>query len=459
MHPEQTASLNPRTPRPLPRPTQQAHAQQLGMSPAIASMRKLLWAYFILLMVEGALRKWLLKGLSEPLLIIRDPIVMLIYYQAYNSGIFPNNSRIRFLMGLGVISIPLAVLGGSLNIAPILYGVRTNCLHFPLVFIIPMVFNYRDVIKIGRAILWLAPIMTFVVINQFQAGRDDVWNVAAGGRGHQLETSGGKVRASGTFSFVSGIVYYYAVLIAFLIIGFLRSGTYARPLLWIGVACTILAVATSGSRAVVAGVIHVLGCFGFLAAYNPRAFGSTFGFIISLTIAIVVLGNTEIYKEGMQFLQMRFDEASNVEGNAVVAYFNRNFEILKSPYRDTVNHFDIFGRGIGSGTQAGIRLGAHRAFFGENEWQRHIMESGIIVGNLFILWRVLLALYLLKLCIYAIKRENYLPIFIWGSCSHIILWMPIGQPTTLGFAALGGGLCLAAIRAQPRTRQPQPSAA
>ncbi len=74
------------------------------------------------------------------------------------------------------------------------------------------------------------------------------------------------------------------------------------------------------------------------------------------------------------------------------------------------------------------------------------MESGIIVGNLFILWRVFLALYLLKLCISAIKRENYLPIFIWGSCAHIILWMPIGQPTTLGFAALGGGLCLAAIR-------------
>lgn len=435
MRPEQTLGL-----------PSKALQTPLDITPAIAPIRKLVWIYFILLMVEGALRKWLLKSLSEPLLIIRDPIVLLIYFQAYNTGLFPNNSRIRFLIGLGMVSIPLAILGGSLNIAPVLYGIRTNCLHFPLIFIVPRVFNYQDVIKIGRVSLWLAPIMTFVVINQFQAGRDDLWNVAAGGRGHQLETSGGKVRASGTFSFVSGIVYYYAILIAFLIIGFLRSGTYARLLLWLGVACALLAVATSGSRAVVAGVIHVLGCFVFLAAYNPRAFGSTFGFIISLTIAIVVVGNTEIYKEGMKFLQMRFDEASNVEGNAIVAYFNRNFEILKSPIRDTTNHWDIFGRGIGSGTQAGIRLGANKAFFGENEWQRHIMESGIIVGNLFILWRVFLALYLLKLCISAIKRENYLPIFIWGSCAHIILWMPIGQPTTLGFAALGGGLCLAAIR-------------
>ena len=156
----------------------------LATSPAIAPIRKLVWIYFILLMVEGALRKWLLKGLSEPLLIIRDPIVLLIYFQAYNSGLFPINSRIRFLVGLGMVSIPLAIVGGSLNIAPILYGIRTNCLHFPLIFIVPRVFNYQDVIKIGRVILWLAPIMTFVVINQFQAGRDYLWNVAAGGRGH-----------------------------------------------------------------------------------------------------------------------------------------------------------------------------------------------------------------------------------------------------------------------------------
>ena len=73
-------------------------------------MRKLVWIYFVLLMMEGALRKWLLKGFSEPLLIIRDPIVLLIYFQAYNSGLFPDNSRIRFLIGLGIISIPLAIL-------------------------------------------------------------------------------------------------------------------------------------------------------------------------------------------------------------------------------------------------------------------------------------------------------------------------------------------------------------
>ena len=43
--------------------------------------------------------------------------------------------------------------------------------------------------------------MTWVVAQQFQADAQDIINVAAGGTGSQLETSGGKVRASGTFTF------------------------------------------------------------------------------------------------------------------------------------------------------------------------------------------------------------------------------------------------------------------
>ena len=448
MQPTNLKNLVERTPSPqtMARPT-------LQTAPKILAIRRWIWIYFMMLMFEGALRKWILPQYSMGLLLIRDPIALWIYYTAYNSGLFPNNDRIRFLFNLGIISLPLAILGGGFSIGTTLYGIRANCLHFPLIFIIPRVLTYTDVIKIGRAVMFLAPLMTFVVINQFQATPDDDWNVAAGGTGTQLETSGGKVRASGTFSFVSGIVFYYALLIAFVIIGFLRAKTYWRWLLWVGATCAVLATVTSGSRAVVAAVIHVLACFVFLATFNPRAFGSAFGLIVSLTIVVIIISKTPIYIEGVSFLKMRFDEASNVEGDAVSAYFQRNRQIILSPFRDTINSkLDLFGRGIGSGTQAGIALGAPKGFFGENEWQRHIMESGIIVGNLFIIWRVSLAIFLLRLCIHAIKMENYLPIFIWGACSHIILWMPIGQPTTMGFAALGGGLCLAAIRSQPIVR-------
>ena len=58
-----------------------------------AVIKKLIWAYFLLLLFEGALRKWFLPGLSQGLLIIRDPLVILIYYLSYTKGVFPLNNK------------------------------------------------------------------------------------------------------------------------------------------------------------------------------------------------------------------------------------------------------------------------------------------------------------------------------------------------------------------------------
>ena len=425
----------------------QGKYEQSSLVEPIIIIRKLIWLYILLLLVEGALRKWILPAQSDKLLLVRDPLVLIIYYYAFTSGIFHLNKRLNLLLFMCVVSVPFAIASGGFKLVPILYGIRIHFLHFPLMFIVPAVCTYRDVVSLGKIFLYLSPIMTYIIINQFESDAENEWNVVAGGNIGALETSGGKVRASGTFSFVSGVVYYYAFLLCFTIIGFLRKGAYSNIVLWLSVGCTILAIVTSGSRSVVAGVIHVIGCFAFLAYYRPQSFGSAFSLIFTLTVAVLLLSRTEIYNQGVKFLKMRFDEASNVEGDAVTAYFERNKKIVFSPLQMTFSsQTDFWGRGLGSGTQGGIRLGAPNAFFGENEWQRHVLESGPLLGNLFILWRISLAWFLLLECIKAIRRDNYLPIFIWGACSHIVLWGPIGQPTTLGFAVVGVGLCLASIR-------------
>ena len=76
------------------------------------------------------------------------------------------------------------------------------------------VLSWNDIILFGRAFLILALPMTWIVAEQFQADRFDTINVAAGGTGHQMMTSGDKVRASGTFTFVSGIVFFYCFAVA-----------------------------------------------------------------------------------------------------------------------------------------------------------------------------------------------------------------------------------------------------
>ena len=57
------------------------------VSSELTLIKKLIWSYFLLLLFEGALRKWFLPGLSQGLLIVRDPIAVWIYYIAYNQGL------------------------------------------------------------------------------------------------------------------------------------------------------------------------------------------------------------------------------------------------------------------------------------------------------------------------------------------------------------------------------------
>ena len=154
-------------------------------------IKKLIWAYFLLLLFEGALRKWFLPGLSQELLIIRDPLVIWIYYLCYAQGFFPlNNKYLKRCFQWVAVAVVLSLLINQAHPATIAYGARTNLLHFPLIFIMARILTWEDVINFGKAFLVLATPMTWVVAQQFQADAEAIINTAAGGVGSQLETSG-----------------------------------------------------------------------------------------------------------------------------------------------------------------------------------------------------------------------------------------------------------------------------
>jgi hypothetical protein len=398
----------------------------------------------LLLLFEGALRKWFLPGLSQGLLIIRDPIVIWIYYLAYAQGVFPINNKylqkcLQWVIGAAIISF----LINQTHPFTIAYGARTNLLHFPLLFIMGRVLNWEDVMQFGKAFLLLAGPMTWVVAQQFQADADDIINTAAGGTGSQLETSGGKVRASGTFTFVSGIVFYYCFTVSYIIYGFLIKNAFPKWMLYLGTSTTLLAMVTAGSRAVIAESLQVVACFAFLAYYKPNEFGritaSVFGFS---TLALILYSQVDLFKEGLVFLSLRFEEAANVEGTPIEAYFNRYYQIITAPYHYSL-FIDLFGNGLGSATRAGSMLGGTYGF-AENSWARAITENGVIIGSMFLVWRVWVTKDLLGCCIQSVKKGNYLAIFLFGAAAPVLLFGLLGQPTNLGFATFGSGLCLAA---------------
>ena len=418
-----------------------------------------IWSYFLLLLFEGALRKWIFPEVSQGLLIIRDPIVIIIYYLCFSHGVFPlNNKYLQRCFQWVVLAVVLSLLFNQIHPVTIAYGVRTNLLHFPLIFIMARVLTWDDVLNFGKAFLLLALPMTWVVAQQFQADRFDTINTAAGGIGHQMMTSGDKVRASGTFSFVSGIVFYYCFTVAFVIYGFLVKGTFPKWMLYLGTSATLLAMVTAGSRAVIAECLQVLACVGFLAYFKPSEFGKIAGSIFGFsTLSLILYTQVDLFQEGLEFLTLRFEEAANIEGNPIEAYLNRYYQLIVAPYYFnmwTPWLGDFKDGGLGGATRAGIKLdnmfGLPIGAAAENSWARPIIENGIICGGLFIIWRIWITKDLLVSCIQGVKKGSYLAIFLFGAAGPILLFSPLGQPTNLGFAAFGSGLCLTAAVSQKK---------
>src|SRR5947207_12528095 len=101
-------------------------------------VRQLIWLYLWLLLVEGALRKWALPRFSNPLLLIRDPVMLGIYFYAIKAQVFPRNVWAVSLWIIGILSA-VAILGSPLFpylpakalVEVTAYGFRSNFLHLP----------------------------------------------------------------------------------------------------------------------------------------------------------------------------------------------------------------------------------------------------------------------------------------------------------------------------------------
>ena len=180
---------------------------------------------------------------------------------------------------------------------------------------------------------------------------------------------------------------------------------------------------------------------------KPSEFGRITASVFGISaVAIFLYYQLDLFKEGIEFLSLRFEEAANVEGNPVEAYFNRYLELLMVPYHNL--KLEVIGNGLGSATRAGSVFGGY--IWSENSWRRAFIEGGLVFGFAFVIWRFWITKDLLKLCLQAIRQSNYLPIFLFGATGPILLFGILGQPTNLGFATFGGGLCLAAIKTKTR---------
>jgi hypothetical protein len=423
-------------------------------------IRQLIWLYLWLLLTEGVLRKWVLPRFSDPLLLIRDPVMLGIYYYAIRARVFPRNFWVNSLWVLGFLSLVATILfarfsliSGYVPTIPLLevtlYGMRTNFLHLPIIFIMASVFDEDDVKKFGGWILVLMIPMCLLMVAQFKASPDSFINRTAGlSEAEQLTAGGGKIRPPGTFSFISGPVFYMSASAAFLIYGALRRTVYRNWLLISSGVALAIGIFISGSKSSVIAVLLVVFALIAILIVRPRAVNRFGWTLVIVVIGALIVSRLPIFKEGFQILSDRFTSAAEATETTVIG---GTIDRVINDFTEGFKNFDslpLFGYGIGIGTNVGGRILIGRPAFllAESEWSRVLGESGPILGLAFLIWRTLFVLYLGRLSFIALKRGNLLPILLFGSGFIVLLNGQLGQPTLLGFAVILNGLCLAATR-------------
>ena len=426
-----------------------------------SSIKILLWVYLGLLLLEGALRKWVLPALSDELLVVRDPVVLVIYGLALAAGIFPFNRFIVAIAALAVLSTAGSLLGGHRNLLVIAYGLRINYGHLPLIWIMGRVLDRRDVERLGAFLLVMAIPMTLIMVKQFDAPMNAWINRGVGNdEVGQLFGADGRIRPPGLFAFITGPQLFFPLCAAF----FFDEISGAKRLPWYLLIAAGLAIAlalpVSISRTVMLGSGLVALAFVLALPFISTRFSALARPLVLLVVVAAGLSQLAVFREGLSVFMLRWDTAEDVPGTAWTSVMNRTVNGFTNPYY-FMQAAPLLGHGIGTGSNVGARLTSGEVGFllAEEEWGKVLLELGPVLGAAFIVLRLVLTGWLGLLAWRALReKRNALPLLIFAATAMTVLQGQWAPPTVLGFAVIGAGLLLGALNpsAGNATESPEP---
>ena len=420
----------------------------------IERVNYMVFIVYILLILEGALRKWVLPQFSSPLFFIKDPFVIYIYWLCFYYKLFPRTFYFvlsmflallfYFLMSLQSLIIPFNVLAG-------IYGWRTYFFFLPMAFIIAQYYQKEDLIRVAKFTCLIGIPIGILTYIQYKSPMDSFINRNVGlGESKAYTVLENIVRPSGTFSFTVGQATFIASLLVMLLYNFFlkKEERFLRPVVfYMAVFFFFVNLAVCGSRGAYVSVLIIL-FFLLLASFillnKKQGFNIlaylTFGLIISFLIFYLV------FDKEWEIITRRNEMAESEEGSI----FKRMLSLFVSIdfLASGVLNFLGFGLGLSSGGGSFLVTGRSSFTLAETDWARNLLEAGVLLGAAYILYRIFLSLHLLHGAIVSIIRsKNPMPFVFVGFIIPCLLAGSItGNGTSNVYNWIFVGLSLAANR-------------
>jgi hypothetical protein len=418
----------------------------------LTRLKKLFWLYFLLLIFEGALRKWVVPQLSGPLLIIRDPVALLIIWETYRTSKWP--ARWTSVIGLLTVLLSglfiLQIVAGGNPVLVGVYGLRSYLLPFPLIFIMGENLDEEDLRKLGACTLWILLPMTLLVVSQYLAPANSFLNKGAYEGGTQIGYAGGHVRASGTFSFVIGETQFGTLSGAFLFYGMVKEGFAKTWMLWVGAFGLMLSIPMTGSRTLVFQLAAIIVCVGLGAVMGVSQFGKALRVILPVAIMAFLVSLLPVFSDAMQNMTARFVGAAASEGGGSEGQtlYYRTVEPAFAAIEGAVSTSNWMGVGIGRGAVA-VQVflnGSNEAVAGEDEFSREMVEMGPVAGIAFLLFKLFLAATVFGRALARAREHEPLGLLLSPLALAALFFAVHEQPTVQGFMVIGMAFCIAAAR-------------
>jgi hypothetical protein len=332
-----------------------------GMVWAFRRWRAAVQLALLLVILEGAIRKWVFPSAQDLVYFAKDIVLLGVYL-----GFFRERARLRIrppaLPALYAVLIASVLLGlleiFNPNLPSLLVGVfgfKAYFYYVPLLFVVPAAFADDAALYqfLRRYALLAVPTGLLAVaqffspassaLNTYARGSEDVPYVATFG-------SSSYVRVTSTFSFITGYTSYL-VATAILILAILGAVRWRfRGHLWMlgALGMTFLGMLMSGSRAPVATILLLFPLYWWLAVIRERGGGGAFGrLLIALALVGVAMSFTTTGKQAIDAFLGRARGGEDVP--------SRVTSPLLSPYL-LLADVGLAGYGIGATHQTAVAL-------------------------------------------------------------------------------------------------------
>ncbi len=418
---------------------------------------RLTLAFYLLLVLDGALRKWVMPGLEKPLIFVKDIAVVAIYFQALRHGWWPKDSRLlKGGLVLAIVFVLVAAVQGlvlQLPLKVVIYGLRMYLWLLPLAFVVGECFRPRDLKPVFKyTVLSLLP-MAVLAAGQYATSRDSFLNRTVTGEAAYRFVEE-VARCSGTFSGKDGFLSYLSSAEPLVIASWMLLPV-DRPVPRLALIASsiglLIQLVINGNRTPLLQLFFSLlvaaGSTLWLLRGKVRRRGMRNIMVLALGgLLIAGLFLKRQVEQLSERMALREEGANRLElqGRLAGSLFH---------YWTLLPRLSPLGQGIGIGSgggaylAAGARGAASRAELYEYENSRVLGEVGIL-GLLYIFYKYWLIFWLGKKAIAATRRSNNpIPLQLWSYSALVFLAERITMQNTLnGYAWLFLGLSIAANR-------------